>query len=252
MKPIGIYAPSYKRAGSAITQKYFSACKYVVTSSEADAYRQAGHNIWEVPDGAQGNLSRIRNYILNTAPEPWVLLLDDDLSWIGIWEGNKHRRLSPEEAHGFIEHGFELAAEWGVKFWGINVREDKNNFREYTPFSTVSYIGGPFQAHLENPCRYSETIYLKEDYDMTLQVLNRFRSVLRLNFAHYDAKQVEQPGGCAAYRTIQREKEQNQLLQAKWGKKIVRFDSGASKAKTRKAQVIYDINPIITVPIAGV
>ncbi len=51
-------------------------------------------------------------------------------------------------------------------------------------------------------------------------------------------------GGCADYRTIQKEKEQFDLLQKKWGSKIVKRDNGS---KTN-----YDINPIIKVPINGV
>jgi hypothetical protein len=150
-----------------------------------------------------------------------------------------------------IQEGFQLAYDLDVRFWGINCVADKGSYREYTPFGTKQYIGGPFQAHCNNDLRYDEKIYLKEDYDMTLQVLNKYRKNLRLNMYHYDCDQATLAGGCASYRSIEREKEHNEMLVKKWGSKIITFDSGASQVN-RKRQVGYDINPIIKVPIGGV
>lgn len=235
-----------------MTQKYLPVCTYVVAESEKAEYEKNGNRVWAIPDDVQGNVSRVRNYILNHAPEPWVVMIDDDIRCLARWEGNKRKDLTSDQAHEFLELCCLMANEWGTCFWGLNVSPDKGTYREYTPFSTTTFCGGPIQGHLQNPCRYDEKLPLKEDYDMTLQVLNRFRSILRFNFAFYDAKQAEQKGGCATYRTIDREKEQNNRLLKKWGPRIVSFDTGASKAKTRKGKVLYDINPIIRAPINGV
>ena len=45
-----IFAPSYKRPTSVITQKYLPFCKYVVAESEAKEYEKQGHDCWVVPD----------------------------------------------------------------------------------------------------------------------------------------------------------------------------------------------------------
>ena len=50
-------------------------------------------------------------------------------------------------------------------------------------------------------------------------------------------------GGCADYRTMEREKDQFDLLQKKWGSNIVRKD---------KLSKGVDINPIVKIPIRGV
>jgi hypothetical protein len=84
---------------------------------------------------------------------------------------------------------------------------------------------------------------LKEDYDLSLQVLNKYRKTLRFNAYHYLVKQHTNIGGCANYRTLAKEKEQLKLLQIKWGSKIVREDKSGQG---------YDINPIIKTPIKGV
>lgn len=248
---IQIFAPSYRRPTGVFTQAYLPECRYVVAESEAEAYRDAGHDIWSVPDSAQGNLCRIRNYILDNAPSDTVLLLDDDIDHFGRWDLGKRTKLTTHGAMEMIEHGFSLAEQFGVRFWGLNLLPDKGAYREYTPFCLRGTIGGPFQAHLNNPLRYDENLPLKEDYDMSLQVLNKYRRTLRLNMFHYVAAQHTNRGGCATYRTIEREMEQFELLRKKWGSKIVKMDPGA-RAKAGGKKVRWDINPIVKVPIPGV
>ena len=147
-----------------------------------------------------------------------------------------------------IQEGMLIAEDLGVVFWGLNCMPDKQAFREYTPFGTRQYIGGPFQAHCKNPLRYDEKIYLKEDYDMTLQVLNKYRKNFRFNMYHYHCDQATLAGGCADYRSVAREMEHNDMLRKKWGSRIVQFDpiNRSNKIKT------FDINPIIKPPITGV
>ena len=175
-------------------------------------------------------------------------MIDDDISAFGRWERNVQRKLDSEGVLNMIQEGCQLAEDLDVRFWGLNCLADKGAYREYTPFGTRSYIGGPFQAHRNNPLRYDEIILLKEDYDMTLQVLNKFRKNLRLNMYHYMCDQATLLGGCADYRSVAKEMEQNKLLQEKWGANIVKED-GSNKSNKIK---VYDINPVIKVPIKGV
>jgi hypothetical protein len=243
-----IFAPSWKRADIACTHKYLTEVVYVVAESQKTDYN--GLKILVCPDSAQGNLCRVRNWILNNQKGD-ILLIDDDLTALGVWIGNQSKKLNEAEAIEFIEHGFILAKDMGCKYWGINPAMDKGSYREYTPFSTKTYIGGPFQAFIDLDLRYDENLPLKEDYDLTIQVLNKNRKALRINYAHYFNDMHGKKGGCADYRTIEKEKEQFKLLQKKWGSKIVRTDSGESQVN-RKKKKTYDINPIIKVPINGV
>jgi len=251
---ISIFAPSYRRGepGACSTQEYLPECRYVVAESEAESYIDAGYQILAAPDAAQGNLCRIRNWILDNSPTDRILLLDDDLAALGFWEGTELRRMNADEAMEFLEAHFDLAESWGARFWGLNCIQDKGSYREYTPFSTTNYIGGPFQAFTDAKAfRYDEGLPLKEDYDMTLQAAAADRIVLRVNYAHYWAKQHTNKGGCATYRTMEREREQFDLLVRKWGSKIVRRDGGESQVRRKKEQG-YDLNPQIKVPIPGV
>jgi len=246
-----ILSPSWKRADSCFTHKYLPDIKYVVCTSQADAYRENGLPVLECPDSAQGSVCRVRNWILDNADDDHVLIVDDDIHYLGRWNGNKHQKMNTKQAMEFIAQGFELAEQFGVRFWGINLLQDKGAYREYTPFSLNNVVLGPFGGFLNADCRYDESLPLKEDYDMSLQMLNKHRKVLRINYAHYVCKQHTNRGGCASYRTVSREMEQFDMLQAKWGKSIIRKDSGSSKVN-RKRQQTYDINPIVRVPIGGV
>jgi hypothetical protein len=69
--------------------------------------------------------------------------------------------------------------------------------------------------------RFDERIPLKEDYDICVQLLNKHRIVLRVNSYYYNTKQSENKGGCAVMRNIDEEKRQFEILQKKWGSKII-------------------------------
>lgn len=254
-KEIIVCAPSYKRP-KVETLDYLPSTKIYVAESEAEEYRKNNNpeSIVAVPDRFQGNLCRIRNKILDDNKGKIVCLIDDDLKEIGYFENRKRFILKTEgEFMNFLTRYSILAHELGVKLWGINVNQDKQCYREYTPFSMISYIGGPFMVHMDTDLRFDERLPLKEDYDFTLQNLNKYRKVLRINKYHYTVKQSEQAGGCAAYRNIEKEKEQLNLLQKKWGREIVKTDS-LTNSRSHKSEKLrrFDINPIINAPISGV
>jgi hypothetical protein len=144
--------------------------------------------------------------------------------------------IGADEFIPFLEKYSIIASDLGAKFWGVNCNCDPMAFRHNTPFSTRSYIGGPFQCFLKgNRCWYDENLPLKEDYDMTIQQLNMERVVLRVNAYHYLCKQSEQKGGCAAYRNRQREEEQLEALRRKWGGQLLRSIQRTKEGRRRKS-----------------
>lgn len=240
---IAYFSPSYKRAKGVKTQAYLPFVRYVVAEFEAEDYLREGHDCWIVPDHAQGSVARIRNYILDHADADQVVMFDDDMDGMARWEQQKQKRLDPDEVQEFCEAGFMLAEDLDIRYWGVNLLPDKGAYREYTPLCFRAMVLGPFQAFNRLDLRYDEALPLKEDYDLSLQVLNKYRRTLRFNAYHYIVKQHTNTGGCADYRTLAREKEQMQMLIRKWGSKIVQED---------KSSKGYDINPVIKVPIGGV
>lgn len=267
-KEIVVACPSYKRV-AVETLRYIPFCKVYVAPEEYEDYLEFNprhkENIVKCKQGVQGNLCRVRNYILDEefkAGADIVLLMDDDLRAIEHYEmsedgqyGYEKVKLKEKELLDFVYRYSVLCEDWGFKFWGINCNSDAKAYSHCSPFSTVSYIGGPFQCFLKgNELRYDERLPLKEDYDMTLQNMNKYRGALRVNKYHYVCRQSEQKGGCAMYRNMEREKEQFELLRQKWGSKIVKMDTGRKEGKkgNKKKRVYIDYNPIIKVPIKGI
>lgn len=253
-----IACPSWHRP-KVETLDVYPHTRVYVAESEYGAYVEAnpdGSDIVSVPDEVQGNLCRIRNYMLDTEFAngiDGVLIIDDDMSYVaryqsveaeqGIYGYDRHI-LDEAELYEFVAGGFELCDEWGYKFWGVNCNSDPKVYSQFCPFTTLRYIGVPFQAHLRNPLRYDEALPLKEDYDMTLQHQQEYGGALCFMAYHYACRQSEQTGGCATYRNIAREKRQFELLQRKWGRDVIRQDKSSKKE--------FDYNPILLSPLRGI
>jgi hypothetical protein len=236
-----IVIPSYKRPKKVITGKYLTKAKICVPESQAEEYRKYNKNeLLILPDEKDGNVSKKRNWILNNVKADIICMIDDDVSAIAMYENDRRVILSEDEVEEFILKYSELAKEVGTVLWGVNLLKDRLAYHEYRPFNFLVPILGPFCVHINNPCRYDESLILKEDYDMSLQVIQRHRKLMRVNKFHYIVKQYRDrnEGGCTSYRSQEKEREQMRLLQEKWGKKIVVIPKN-------------DINPLINIPIPG-
>jgi len=245
-----IYSPSYKRATGLKTHKLFPSVIYCIDQKEKEEYEKQGVNLEILPDGIQGNISRVRNYIKDELIKDKGLIIDDDIEAIKIWS-TKNANPYPiniEDIEEFFEMAFNMCEEADCKLWGVNIVGDKGSYREYTPISFTNWISGSLMGFINNECEFDERIPLKEDIDFSLQTLNRYRKLLRFNNVHLIKKDHGNKGGCADYRTVAREKEQFEIFQQKWGNKIVKQDT-TQKGKRKK---VFDINPIIKVPIKGV
>lgn len=254
---IAVCCPSYKRDEVKSFRFFGNILKVYVCETEYDRYIEKNPDYKDcfvkVPYGVQGNVARIRNYILNDNKDMDVCcIVDDDMAYIGYYEGLELHKLKQDEILPFIEKYTILCEGFGYKMWGVNLNSDPQCYREYTPFSTTSVVLGPFSCYLKgNECRYDETLPLKEDYDMSLQNLNKYRGILRVNKFHYVCEQSTNKGGCAAIRNIEREKEQLQMLINKWGSRIVKNDmTDRSHSSGKKKKIDY--NPVVSVPIKGV
>jgi len=255
---ISICSPSYKRP-KVKTLEYLPFCRVYVDPAEYSRYRKAnpGAEIIMCRTGIQGNVARVRNYILDQefgSGADAVVIVDDDMSGMGYHEQGEEHRLETADFMPFLEKYTVMAADIGAKMWGVNVNFDPQSYRVSGPFSTLSFIGGPFGCFLRgNECRYDENLPLKEDYDMTIQQLNRYRVIFRVNKFYYKVKQSEQSGGCAAIRNLENEMDQLLALQKKWGPGIVKFDTMDRNHKRKRGRnMTFDYNPVIRVPIRGI
>lgn len=237
-----IYIPSYKRPDTCTTAKNLSEAVICCHEFEAEEYRVFNKNdIMVLPDNIGGKgMGIIRNYILDHTTEKELVMMDDDIQSIGFWEDNERTILVEDEVYEFIRQAFRMTKELGTVLWGLNMLEDKKAYREFTPFSFSQVVLAPVYGIIKSEkVRFDESLGLKEDYDYSLQVLMKYRKILRFNKYHYVAGHLDMKGGCSTYRSSEKEIQQMQMFREKWGDKIVKFKD-------------KDTNPIVHPPIKGI
>jgi len=254
---VNICIPTFKRSDKLAGMDYFKTANYILPESQKDDYRKTlpAKRMVVIPDEADGNIARKRNWILRNIDRP-LLMIDDDVKCLRTVEGmhktrHGHKkatekiRLTSEQAMDVIINGFNMAAEWGCVLWGINVNTDGRNYQQYRPFSLSQVILGPFQGHLDHSLFMDERMGTKDDYDFSLQVLNKHKKVLRFNKFSYDCLHGDNPGGIVSHRTMDREAEYCRRIMRKWGSKIISY-------KLPPERMGDVLNGNVNVPIRGV
>lgn len=251
-REIHVAIRSYRRAGEVLTLKHAPYAKVWVPESQGDAYREHyGDSVITIPDDEDGNAAKKFNAILNRAPAPWVVVLDDDIFGIGMWEDGVRSWLDPDDIWCMIEHHFELAEQLGVHLWGINQNMDPMLYDIYRPFNLLAPVLGPFTGHLEPELRYDERLPKgnKEDYDFWLQNIHRHRRTLRANKYHYNHDHGTKPGGFVSMRSMDVERDAVQFMREKWGDQVFRMGGSAGG---RNASGKNILNSKIRCPIPGI
>lgn len=237
-----LFIPTYGRAGKMLTHNAFPEAIVVCPESQLRDYQKfyPGLKYMPCPDSVEGNMAKKRNWILNNAEKDWIIMIDDDVKSFQYIEGGKQKELKGDHLKEVFHNGFVMCEEVGTVLWGVNLQTDPKFYREYSPFSFLSPVLGPFSAHIRSNIRYDERLPYKEDYDFSLQVLQRYHKILRVNKYSYMAGHLNNEGGYVSMRRMDVERSQNELLQKKWGKKIVKFDMSKS------------VNPKLKVPLKGI
>lgn len=243
-----IAIPSYKRPDDCITAKNFKQGIIFCHKFEVAEYKKHNKNkIIAIPDELAGKgMAVIRNFILDNIKTEKVVLLDDDIKQFGYYENLEMFLMTENEVYNLFENNFIMCEEAKTKLWGVNLQSDKKFYREYSPLSLSSVILGPCMGIIKDKdIRFDDRLGLKEDYDYSIQILRKFRKILRFNKYHYVSAHIKKKGGCASYRTMKKEEEQAVLFQKKWGRNIVTI-----QRKTQGGNL--SINPVVRIPIRGI
>ena len=91
------------------------------------------------------------------------------------------------------------------------------------PFNLTNIILGPFQGHLEHDLVFDDRVGSKDDYDMSLQQLRKYKKILRFNKFSYDCRHGDNSGGIVSYRSTDKEIEYCKQIMKKWGSKIISY-----------------------------
>lgn len=246
VESIKIISPSYKRAGNVKAVDVFhDKLILAVHEFEAEEYKKAYPNneLMIMPDDIGGNMAKVRNYMRDHCNSRYMVMVDDDVAEIGYHEDVERYPIGLIAIMDFLANGFRMAEELGTILWGINLQADPQFYREYSPFSFLSPVLGPFSCHIIDDIesiRYDERLGLNEDYDYALQVAHKYHKIFRNNKYYYIAGHLTEVGGCGAYRILDDEREQSEIMLKKWGDKVVSYDF----KKTT--------NPRVRIPLKGI
>lgn len=256
MAKLNIVIPSFKRWDDLRGYDYFKTAVYIVPKSQYDNYidgRDKGRFV-AIPDEDDGNIAKKRNWILKNIPRPLVMI-DDDVDRMTMCEGGEFFKkngrakqmipLTPEDAENVLISAANLAHEWGCPLFGFNLNTDGRNYQQYKPFSLTQPILGPCCGHLEHSLLYDEKMDLKEDYDISIQALNKYRKILRINKYAVNADHKGNRGGCVSYRTMEREAAACKAIEKKWGTRIIHYN-------TKRGKYTSYLNGVVHIPINGV
>jgi len=241
---------SYKRAGRVKTLDVIPWAKIWIPESQLDDYAKYydREQLITIPDELDGNTSKKFNAVLDNSPSKWTLILDDDITAIGVWDQGDHVYLRPAEIDHLITMGFVLANDFGCKLWGLNQGRDELWYETFKPFNLLAPILGPWTGHLDPELRFDERVPSKEDYDFFLQNIRKHRKVLRLNKYHYLHDHGKMAGGHVSQRSLDRETGDILRMREKWGDTVFKAGgTGGGKNATGK----NILNSRIIVPIKG-
>lgn len=223
---INVVIPSYKRAGIIKdNSEYFYMAKYVIPESQKEDYLKVldESRLIVISDECDGSIGKKRNWILENVERPFIMI-DDDVKGLVLFEKNKLIKVSKDNLEEIFEMLVEMVGEFGCKMGGLAPIPDLGLYREYLPFSLKSMVLGPFTIHLEHDLKYDDYMGSKDDYDMCLQQLNKYRKVFRFNKMSYiDADADKKSGGIVSYRSMDKEIEWCNRIMKKWGSKIIRY-----------------------------
>lgn len=195
---------------------------WYVGEGEAQSYKNQGAEFVI----ESGGLCRSRNHAIDDAQAAGKICVEfsDDFSSFKeayILDKTGQKKARPIGVATAIDRVYDSMVEVGAKYGGVAPTANPFFFHEDKPISTKNFIVGDFiLIDKDTPLRFDENMFLKEDYDYTLQHLKEYGVVARDNsilatFAHRTNK-----GGAVAFRTSEREQEAISYLKNKWPENI--------------------------------
>lgn len=195
---------------------------YVPKHNRRD-YENAGAD--NIGLGSDTNVTAARNQAIQDAFN-WRLpcvQLDDDLKWIkqvafGVGEEkNTALHTSVEYAIGQIVRALQ---ETGFKLGGT--APTNNPYFSRNALQTRAFVRSPFWVVMENELRLDRRLLVKFDYDYTLQHIQKFGGVARLDEFVTQFDYGTQPGGHVDSRTMETQMAAIRYLESKWGTEIIK------------------------------
>jgi hypothetical protein len=202
---------------------------YVALGDEL-SYRSSGaKNVIEA-----GNVCQARNRALEDAFNQGKICiqLSDDLKNINLKTGETVEKISFNNAITYMIDSLDRTT-----YTLCGVSPTANPYFSHKEYSYHNFVIGDFIAVKPCPLRFDENIFLKEDYDYTLQHIKCFGGALRCNFLLPEFKHYTNKGGAVTIRTAEVEQIIINRLKAKWGNAIIDNPKRANEILLRASKI---------------
>jgi hypothetical protein len=230
--------PTYRKE-KIKTAELFNGLDYLLFCDKQDFEKLSDkYNCYLLPDGIQGNIARVRNYILKYANEnkiDYFAMCDDDISKLFIYDSELKSRLKELTAfeYDYILDKFSdtFYQKDNCVGWSMNETTQPRDYKGEICCNNACFMSGTFSVYFTDRItfEFDERLSLKEDYDFTLQALTSGKTIFKFKGLFYLPERVttglKNFGGCSTYRTNEKEMEQIQLMKDKWGN-LIKYKDG--------------------------
>lgn len=196
----------------------FPDATITVAENELAAYRRAfpTKQIVPHPDDVSG-IAPIRQWVLDYFDDEAIFFVDDDAyACISLVNYSPRKIMNLDAIRQIVWNAATVAKEMGTAVFGFSQGMDVRKFRMFEIFALKGWSGGVIGI-IGRDFRYDTSLKLRADIDFCLQVLleRRFTFIEnRFGFLH---KRFGVVGGNAANRSAERNQQEIDYLQRKWG-----------------------------------
>lgn len=216
---LGIYIPSYKRAATCTAHHFLQDYKYVVRQSEEQAYLDAGitpEHLWAVPDHLICGLTEVNQFLIDSAPEDVIAILDDDIHHFYYLMEKLVPVDDPEIIQSEIERIAQLMVDLDIGFAATDATTTPWSYVSEFEFKgcagAVRWVNrGKFKARCVKELEYNY------DLDLVLQELLVNRIILKPHYFKSKGLTDTNEGGASEKRRDD-QIASIKLMKAKWGK----------------------------------
>lgn len=203
-----------RELGPALIKKYNAT----LVCAPADAKALRAHNPWYgtcevLPCKVQGNIGKVRQWIVDNTDDPHILVMDDDLqswSWreeitpLGGHEPGvvSYRKATPQQRASGLAEVAKLLKRYA--HGSIGHRLFANN-REALEFNTRQLRALAYDVNVLKAEGIKFRMELMEDLDMQLQLIKRGHEGFQINTLVQEQKGSNEAGGCSVYRSDERQ-----------------------------------------------
>lgn len=194
--------PSYKRSEEQLTLDYLEEMGYskeqiyisTQTLEDYEKYSKKYGNRANIIYKEGNCVSDNRNTLLeNFEKGQKIIMLDDDIKYIGSLKDKQIKPFTKEELRKFIEDAFDYCKKNNALVWG-GYPVDNYYFMKPS-IDKRNILIGTILGIVIDDYKFNPEFKVKEDFDFCLQMIKRGYNCVRFNFIHAPAKH-KSDGGC--------------------------------------------------------